>query len=134
VWCLLSFGYRNAFDARNIMLSLNVYFDKCLKIIVTFDDFTIQHISRNENTVMNNLAQEAPGFRSNRGKLYVLRKLDVSICHSGCSGLQPMHRAKICSTEPNLTKLDVPKSETGGSGISRSSDDLAKQWQLNLRI
>jgi hypothetical protein len=56
VRCLLSFGYWNAFDATRIMLSLNAYFDKCLEFIATFDDFTIQHISRDENTVVNDLA------------------------------------------------------------------------------
>jgi Mlc titration factor MtfA (ptsG expression regulator) len=66
VWCLLSFGCRNAFDATSIMLSLNAYFDKCLEIIATFNDFTIQHISRDENTVVNDLAQEASGFQSNQ--------------------------------------------------------------------
>jgi hypothetical protein len=45
--------------------SLNVYLDKCLKIIALFDDFTVHHISRDENTVANDLAQQASGFRSN---------------------------------------------------------------------
>jgi hypothetical protein len=54
--CLLSFDYWNTFDATRIMLSLNAYFDKCLEIITTFNDFTIQHVSRDENTVMNDLA------------------------------------------------------------------------------
>jgi ribonuclease HI len=36
--------------------SLNVYLDKCLKIITLFDDFTVQHVSRDGNTLMNNLA------------------------------------------------------------------------------
>jgi hypothetical protein len=126
VWCLLPFGYWNAFDAGSIMLSLNVYFDKCLEIIATFDDFTIQHVSRDKNIVVNDSAQQASYFRSNRRKLYVLEKLDVPICHSGCSGLQQMHNAKICSTEPSWTKLDVPELETKGSGIFESSDDLSE--------
>jgi ribonuclease HI len=45
--------------------SLNIYFDKCLEIITLFDDFTVQHVSRDENTVANNLAQQASGFQSN---------------------------------------------------------------------
>jgi hypothetical protein len=44
------------------MLSLHAYFDKCLKIIATFNDFTIQHISRDENIVMNDLAHQVLGF------------------------------------------------------------------------
>jgi ribonuclease HI len=36
--------------------SLNAYLDKCLKIIALFDDLTVQHVSRDGNTVVNNLA------------------------------------------------------------------------------
>jgi hypothetical protein len=42
--------------------SLNAYIDKCLKITALFHDFTVQHISSNENIVMNDLAQQASGF------------------------------------------------------------------------
>jgi hypothetical protein len=69
------------------MLSLNAYFDKCLKIIATFDDFTIYHVSRHENTMVNDLTQQASGFQSNREKLCVLEKPDVPVCHSECSNL-----------------------------------------------
>ncbi len=49
--------------------SLNAYLDKCLEIIALFNDFTIQHVSRDENSVVNNLAQQKSSFWSNRGKL-----------------------------------------------------------------
>jgi hypothetical protein len=42
--------------------SLNAYLDKFLKIIALFDDFTMKHVSRDENTVVNDLAQQALGF------------------------------------------------------------------------
>jgi hypothetical protein len=42
--------------------SLNAYLDKCLEIIALFDDFTLKHVSRDENTLANNLAQQASGF------------------------------------------------------------------------
>jgi hypothetical protein len=42
--------------------SLNAYLDKCLKIIALFDDFTVKHVSRDENTMVNDLAQQALGF------------------------------------------------------------------------
>jgi ribonuclease HI len=42
--------------------SLNAYLEKCLEIIALFDDFTVQHVSSNENTVMNDLARQASGF------------------------------------------------------------------------
>jgi hypothetical protein len=41
-----------------------------------------------------------------------------------------MHNVKICSTEPSPTKPDVPDSETGGSGISRGSDDLGETAEV----
>jgi ribonuclease HI len=59
--------------------SLNVYLDKCLKIITLFDDFTVRDISRNENIVANDLAQQASGFRSNLGKFGFLEKPDVLV-------------------------------------------------------
>jgi hypothetical protein len=37
-----------------------------------------------------------------------------------------MHNAKICPVEPSSAKLDVPESETRGSGISRGSDNLGE--------
>jgi hypothetical protein len=36
--------------------SLNAYLDKCLEINALFNDFTMQHLSRDENTVANDLA------------------------------------------------------------------------------
>jgi hypothetical protein len=35
--------------------SLNAYLDKCIEIIGLFDDFTVQHVSRDENTVVNDM-------------------------------------------------------------------------------
>jgi ribonuclease HI len=60
--------------------SLNAYLDKCLEIIALFDDFTMQHASMDENAVVNNLAQQASDFQSNRGKFSFLKK-------TGCSDL-----------------------------------------------
>jgi hypothetical protein len=45
--------------------SSNAYLGKCLEIIALFNDFTVQHVSSNENTVVNDLLQQASGFRSN---------------------------------------------------------------------
>jgi ribonuclease HI len=36
--------------------SLNAYLGKCLEIIALFDNFTVQHVSRDENTVADDLA------------------------------------------------------------------------------
>jgi hypothetical protein len=42
--------------------SLNACLDKYLEIIALFDDFIMQHVSRDENTVWNDLAQQASDF------------------------------------------------------------------------
>jgi hypothetical protein len=59
--------------------SLNAYLGKCLKIIALFIDFIVHHVSRDENTMANDLAQQASGFQSNRGKFGFLEKPDVPV-------------------------------------------------------
>jgi small nuclear ribonucleoprotein (snRNP)-like protein len=63
--------------------SLNAYLDKCLEIIALFHDFIVQHVFRDENTVANDLAQQASDFQSNQGKFGFLQKLDVPVCQTG---------------------------------------------------
>jgi hypothetical protein len=41
---------------------LNAYLHKCLEIITLFDDFIVQHIFRDKNTIVNGLAQQSSGF------------------------------------------------------------------------
>jgi hypothetical protein len=59
--------------------SLNAYLDKCLVIIALSDDFIIQHISRDENTMANDLAQQASGFFIESRKFSFLEKMDVPV-------------------------------------------------------
>jgi ribonuclease HI len=42
--------------------SLNAYLDKYLEIITPLEDFTVQHVSSDKNTMANDLAQQALGF------------------------------------------------------------------------
>jgi hypothetical protein len=49
--------------------SLNAYLNKYLIIIALFYYFTMRHVSGDENTMANDLAQQASSFRSNHGKL-----------------------------------------------------------------
>jgi hypothetical protein len=42
--------------------SLSACLDKCLEIIALFDDFNVHHVSRDENIVANDLAQQASDF------------------------------------------------------------------------
>jgi ribonuclease HI len=105
---------------------LNVYLDKCLEIIALFDDCTIKHISRDENTVANDLVQQASGFRLNRGKFSFLKKPDVPICQTRQFIFRPMCSAAICSAEPSSVKSDGPVSETEKSKISNILDESSK--------
>jgi ribonuclease HI len=50
--------------------TLNSYLEKCWGIIHSFDEFSIQHISRVENHRANNLAQDASGYRIKRGRFH----------------------------------------------------------------
>jgi hypothetical protein len=74
----------------------------------SFDDFTVQHIYRGENAVVNDLAQQASGFRSNQGKLYFLEKLDVPISQTGWFDFRLMQGAEICYVESNSAKSNGP--------------------------
>jgi hypothetical protein len=47
--------------------SLSAYLDKYLETIALFNNFTVQHICRYENTVANDLAEQVSGFLSNQG-------------------------------------------------------------------
>jgi hypothetical protein len=42
----------------------------------------VQHIFRDENIVVNDLAQQASSFQANRGKFGFLEKLDVLVYKS----------------------------------------------------
>jgi hypothetical protein len=93
--------------------SLNAYLDKYLKIIALFNNFTVQHVSRDENMVVNDLAQQTCCLRSNQGKLYVLKKSDVPVCHTRLSDFRLMQGSEICSTKPDLAKSNGLVLEIG---------------------
>jgi hypothetical protein len=50
----------------------------------------------------------------------------VPFCQTGCFGFQLMQSVEICSTRPSSAKQDVSESETLGSRISESLDNLGK--------
>jgi len=52
---------------------LNAYLYKCLDIISCFDEFVIQHISREDNEKYNALAQQASGYNVTK-KYFNIRK------------------------------------------------------------
>jgi ribonuclease HI len=114
--------------------SLNPYLDKCLEIIALFDDFTMQHVSRVENIVVNDLVQQAPGFRSNWGKFGFLEKPDVPVCQTGCSSFWSMHSTSICYVGSSSAKPDGSFLKPDGPKFLGTWTNQAKWWQLILMI
>jgi hypothetical protein len=58
--------------------TLNSYLEKCWGIFHSFDEFSIRYISRVENCRANNLAQDASGYRINRGGFHNTENLITS--------------------------------------------------------
>jgi hypothetical protein len=91
----------------------------------------VQHVSRDENTVMNDLAQQVLGFRSNRGKFDFLEKPDVPACQTEWSDFRLMYNATICSAEPSSVKLDGLVLETRWSKNSKNPDESSETTTTN---
>jgi hypothetical protein len=87
---------------------------------------SVQHVSRDENTLVSDLLQQALGFRSNRGKFSFLKKPDVPVCRTRQSGFWPMHNAIVYSAEQSSAKPDDLVSKTGGFGFLGSRMKQAK--------
>jgi hypothetical protein len=54
-------------DSQYLDGVLNSYRDKCLDIIKLFDMFSIKHIPGEENSQVNQLAQQASGYIVSQG-------------------------------------------------------------------
>jgi ribonuclease HI len=55
--------------------SLNAYLDKCLDVIARFDEFSIHHIYRHENSKANDLTQQASGYNVSNKNFSITKKL-----------------------------------------------------------
>jgi ribonuclease HI len=63
--------------------SLNDYLDKCLDIIARFDEFSIHHVYRHENSKANDLAQQASGYNVSNKNFSITKNwmcVHVHIC------------------------------------------------------
>jgi ribonuclease HI len=54
--------------------SLNAYLDKHLDVIARFDEFSIHHIYRHENSKANDLAQQASGYNVSSKNFNITKK------------------------------------------------------------
>jgi ribonuclease HI len=89
---------------------LNAYLDKCLDIILRFDEFSIHHIYMHENSKANDLAQQAYGYNVSNKNFSIIRK-------PMCMHVQNLFLS-ILGVETALTGntvglSDVPNVQTG---------------------
>jgi hypothetical protein len=80
--------------------SLNAYPDKCLDVIARFDDFTIHHIYRHENSKANDLAQQASGYNVSSKNFNITKK-------SMCAHVQNLESLSVLSTKTDLTDSSI---------------------------
>jgi hypothetical protein len=101
--------------------TLNSYLEKCWGIIHSFDEFSIQRISRVENNRANNLAQDASGYRIKRGRFHETENL-------------------ITDIGPIPQVADRPSEYSGLSGVARKvllinstdNDADASDWRTPI--
>jgi ribonuclease HI len=55
--------------------SLNAYLDKCLDIIARFDEFSIHHVYRHDNSKANDLTQQASGYNVSNKNFSITKTL-----------------------------------------------------------
>jgi hypothetical protein len=91
----------------------------------------VQHIFRDENIVVNDLAQQASSFQANRGKFGFLEKLDVLVYQIGQSDFRPRSSATIYSVGLSPAKLNSLVSETRVSRNSRITDESSKMMMVD---
>jgi ribonuclease HI len=94
--------------------SLNAYLVKCLDIVAIFDEFSIHHIYRHENSKANDLAQQACGYNVTNKNFSITQK-------PMCMHVQNLESLSILGAETGLTSS--PISRTGTSEAQTSLTD-----------
>jgi ribonuclease HI len=90
--------------------SLNAYLDKCLDVIARFDEFSIHHIYRHENSKANDLAQQASGYNVSSKNFNITKK-------PMCAHVQNMESLSILSAETGLTSSSTVLTGLSGAQI-----------------
>jgi ribonuclease HI len=91
--------------------SLNAYLDKCLDIIARFDEFSIHHIYRHENSKANDLAQQASGYNVSHKNLSVTKK-------PMCMHVQNLGSLSVLGTEIDLIGSSIGRTNTSEAQTS----------------
>jgi uncharacterized protein YlxW (UPF0749 family) len=85
---------------------------KCLDVIAKFNEFSIHHIYRHENSRANDLVQQASSYNVSSKNFNITKK-------QMCAQLQNLESLSILSAETGLTG-----SSTGLTDLSRAHTDL----------
>jgi hypothetical protein len=93
--------------------SLNVYLDKCLDIIARFDEFSIHHIYRHENSKANDLTQQASGYNVSNKNFSIIRK---SVCMHVQNISLSVLGTQVILIDSTIGLTSVPDTQTGLTG------------------
>jgi ribonuclease HI len=82
---------------------LNEYRELCVDMIKKMDPFHIQHISRRQKKVANELAQQASGYEVNQGKFLVKKRPAICCEDNMCT---KRHETAIENSESDIKPGD----------------------------
>ena len=96
--------------------SLNTYLDRCLDIISNLDYFSISHVSRQDNWLANDLAQQASGYHISRGVFLIAETTMLADVNNS----EAKRKAESSDSEAE-GKAESSNSEAGGKAESSNS-------------
>jgi hypothetical protein len=92
--------------------SLNAHLDKCLDNIARFDEFSIHHIYRHENSKANGLAQHASGYNVSSKNFSITKKSMCMHVPNLFLSVLGANTSLTCSTAGLIGVLDIQTNLT----------------------
>jgi hypothetical protein len=109
--------------------SLNAHLDKCLDVIARFDEFSIHHIYRHENSRANDLVQQASSYNVSSKNFSITKKLM-------CAHVQYLESLSILGVEIDQIGSSVGLSGTPGAqtGLTNAPTGLIGPTVLDSSV
>jgi hypothetical protein len=109
--------------------SLNAHLDKCLDVIARFDEFSIHHIYRHENSRANDLAQQASSYNVSSKNFSITKKLM-------CAHVQYLESLSVLGVEIDQIGSSVSLSGTPGAqtGLTNAPTGLTGPTVLDSSV
>jgi hypothetical protein len=108
---------------------LNAHLDKCLDVIARFDEFSIHHIYRHENSRANDLAQQASSYNVSSKNFSITKKLM-------CAHVQYLESLSVLGVEIDQIGSSVSLSGTPGAqtGLTNAPTGLTGPTVLDSSV